>query len=68
MVVVYHQMGSPRNTTSSHMDRTMYDRLRTSAGFSGGGILKLPSGAVAAAAASDAPEAMLKKGAAWARG
>lgn len=56
---MYHHVGNPRNSTSSHMDRTMYDRLRTSVVFSGGGILCAVTGAVAAAVVSDAPEAMM---------
>lgn len=63
MVVVIHQMGRPRIKTMSQKDRTINDRLRSSAGFSGGGILGLgsvagPAAEVAACVVSDAPKAI----------
>ena len=39
MVVVFHQMGIPRQTTMSQKDRTTSDRLRTCVGGSGGGSI-----------------------------
>lgn len=37
MAVVFHQIGSPSNSTTSQKDSTTYDRCLTADGFSGGG-------------------------------
>jgi hypothetical protein len=43
MVVVFHHIGTPRHNTTNQKDAMMSERLKTCAGFSGGGRLRLLS-------------------------